>query len=424
MMKRTIAFTSIAALWLRSVSSSGVAPSILGWDITYDSMKTNLTPGSTEELILLYNISSTRAYEYELFEKDCSTEIEIGGNLIASDGVFSTTVPNLDGTTRLTLFCDINLTAIPSSPIWNQTSQEVKVCLVLSLFELFGDDEKMIFAQDKHVFTIGINSTVDFGFGHAQDSERPTFATTAPAPGPPGTATPSLAQPSPVPHWPSTAVVNWKNSINAKEVDSKADIPSACLDNYYDVELKGVANDKDGAHFFLSASVPKGEKTTNDEKKCPQFLAFASRDEKKRIYHVPDFSAGNDYKYSSYLFGRVTLKAIMDAERSVEPVQDKDYNLTSNSCIHYAGRIWRALRLDETNELANFLVENLLENDGFLTIARQKYSADGLRVLAFVTGKGSFENFVKDTVYSQLNIKDDGEYSIGENSDIIASVYK
>eukprot|EP00956_Cyclotella_meneghiniana_P033313 scaffold94999_cov80-Cyclotella_meneghiniana.AAC.1 len=231
MMKRTIAFTSIAALWLRSVSSSGVAPSILGWDITYDSMKTNLTPGSTEELILLYNISSTRAYEYELFEKDCSTEIEIGGNLIASDGVFSTTVPNLDGTTRLTLFCDINLTAIPSSPIWNQTSQE-----------------------DKHVFTIGINSTVDFGFGHAQDSERPTFATTAPAPGPPGTATPSFAQPSPVPHWPSTAVVNWKNSINAKEVDAKADIPSACLDTYYDVELKGVTNDKDGAHFFLSAS--------------------------------------------------------------------------------------------------------------------------------------------------------------------------
>ena len=114
----------------------------------------------------------------------------------------------------------------------------------------------------------------------------------------------------------------------------------------------------------------------------------------------------------------------MDAERSVEAVQDKDYDLTSNSCINYAGRIWRALRLDETKELANFLVENLIENDWFLTIARQKYSAGGLRVLAFVTGKGSFENFVKDVVYSQLNIKDDGEYSIGENSDIIASVYK
>eukprot|EP00956_Cyclotella_meneghiniana_P032458 scaffold89463_cov71-Cyclotella_meneghiniana.AAC.1 len=231
-------------------------------------------------------------------------------------------------------------------------------------------------------------------------------------------------RPAPRPSWPSTAVVNWKNSINAKEVDSKADIPSACLDNYYDVELKGVANDKDGAHFFLSASVPKGEKTTNDEKKCPQFLAFASRDEKKRIYHVPDFDVGNGYKYSSYLFGKVTLKTIMDAESSVEAVQDKDYNLTSNSCIHYAGRIWRALHLDETNELANFLVENLLENDGFLTIARQKYSAGGLRVLSFVTGKGSFENFVKDTVYSQLNIKDDGEYSIGENSDAIASMYE
>eukprot|EP00956_Cyclotella_meneghiniana_P044167 scaffold304205_cov89-Cyclotella_meneghiniana.AAC.1 len=252
--------------------------------------------------------------------------------------------------------------------------------------------------------------------------KKPTFPAPKPAP-----------RPRPSPSFPSIAVVNWKNSINAKEVDTKADIPSACLDNYYDVELKGVANDKDGAHFFLSASIPKGEKTTNDhkgeqttndEKKCPQFLAFASRDEKKRIYHVPDFGVGNGYKYSSYLFGKVTLKAIIDAESSVEPVQDKDYDLTSNSCIHYAGRIWRALRFDETKELANFLVENLLENDGFLTIARQKYSAGGLRVLSFVTGKGSFENFVKDTVYSQLNIKDVGEYSIGENSDIIASVYE
>eukprot|EP00956_Cyclotella_meneghiniana_P028140 scaffold64935_cov31-Cyclotella_meneghiniana.AAC.2 len=225
-------------------------------------------------------------------------------------------------------------------------------------------------------------------------------------------------RPASRPSWPSTAVVNWKTSINAKEIDSKEDIPSTCLENYYDVELKSIANDKDGAHFFLSASVHKREKTSNEN--CPQFFAFASRDEKKRIYHIPDFSVGNGYRYSSYLFGKVTLKAIMDAESSVEAVQDKDYDLTGNSCIHYAGRIWRALHLDETNELANFLVENLLKNDGFLTIARQKYSAGGLRVLSFVKGKGSFENFVKDTVYSQLNIKNDGEYSIGKNSDVIA----
>ena len=58
-----------------------------GWNITYDSMKANLTVGSTEELIFVYNISSSQAYEYKLLEKDCSTEIEIeiGGNLITDN---------------------------------------------------------------------------------------------------------------------------------------------------------------------------------------------------------------------------------------------------------------------------------------------------------------------------------------------------
>eukprot|EP00956_Cyclotella_meneghiniana_P020866 scaffold37376_cov23-Cyclotella_meneghiniana.AAC.1 len=35
-----------------------------GWNITYDSMKVNLTADTTEELIFSYNISSGRAYEY------------------------------------------------------------------------------------------------------------------------------------------------------------------------------------------------------------------------------------------------------------------------------------------------------------------------------------------------------------------------
>eukprot|EP00956_Cyclotella_meneghiniana_P034593 scaffold106496_cov65-Cyclotella_meneghiniana.AAC.1 len=64
--------------------SPSAAPVTPGWNITYDSMKANLTAGGTEELIFVYNIPSSRAYEYKLFEKDCSTEI-IGGNLITDN---------------------------------------------------------------------------------------------------------------------------------------------------------------------------------------------------------------------------------------------------------------------------------------------------------------------------------------------------
>eukprot|EP00956_Cyclotella_meneghiniana_P001294 scaffold1399_cov48-Cyclotella_meneghiniana.AAC.6 len=136
-----------------------------GWSITYGSMKASLTAGSTEELIFMYNISSTRAYEYELFQKDCSTEI--GGNLVTSNRTIIE--PLVAGApqfgTKLTLFYDIDQSAISSSPIWNPTSQDMEICVVLNLVEpATVNDEKMILAQDKHVFTVGINSTVDFRF--------------------------------------------------------------------------------------------------------------------------------------------------------------------------------------------------------------------------------------------------------------------
>ena len=136
-------------------------------------MKANLTVGSTEELIFVYNISSSQAYEYKLLEKDCSTEIEIeiGGNLITDNWTSKETI--VYGTDRLALFYDINMTAVPSSPIWNQTSEQMEMCLLLSLFEpATADDPRMIIAQDKHVFTVGVNSTVDFTFDNAlQDAD-------------------------------------------------------------------------------------------------------------------------------------------------------------------------------------------------------------------------------------------------------------
>ena len=233
--------------------------------------------------------------------------------------------------------------------------------------------------------------------------ENPIFPTPKPTPKP-------APKPSRKP-WPSRAIMTWKDAINAEEVDKEADIPVTCLDNDYDVELKAMSNDNDGTHFFLTASVSPGENAYGNDN-CPRFLAFASRDEKKVTYHVPDVTKVNDRKYSSYLFGKASLKAIVNAESSVEAVKDFEYNLTSNSCIHYAGRIWRQLHFDETNDLATFLIANLLKDDGFLTIAHNKYAAGGLRVLSHLAGKGSLDDFVKETVYSQLNIKDNEKEAV------------
>eukprot|EP00956_Cyclotella_meneghiniana_P018731 scaffold31448_cov87-Cyclotella_meneghiniana.AAC.4 len=128
-------------------------------------MKVNLSANNTQELIFSYTIPPNQHYEYELLKKDCSTKI--GGNLITSYQNITEPI-GLIGYGNyipivLTLFNDINITAIPSSPIWNETFQQMEICLVVSLFEPETEaDPKMILSQDKHVFTIGINSTVDF----------------------------------------------------------------------------------------------------------------------------------------------------------------------------------------------------------------------------------------------------------------------
>ena len=242
-----------------------------------------------------------------------------------------------------------------------------------------------------------------------------------PVPCPPVTPRPTFPGdfvPRPTNSPTRSAIMTWKDAVNANEIDTTTDIPSACLDNDYDVELK--TTDGDGAHFVLTASVSPGENTSDNEI-CPKLLAFASIDEKKRVYSVPDIAMLVGHSYSSYYFGKASLKAIFDVESSVEAVKDSKYNLTSNSCAHYAQNIWRGLHFDETNELASFLVDNLLKEDGLLTVAAGKLSAGGLRVMSYAAGKGSFSDFVKDTVYSQLIIKDNKEKaSIGKTCHLIS----
>ena len=208
----------------------------------------------------------------------------------------------------------------------------------------------------------------------------------------------------------------WEKTVNAEEIDTSEDIPSSCLNNIYDVELRAVKDE--GAHFLLAAK--SSDEKSNDDKKCPEVLTFMSIDEKKFTHRVHDITKF-DEDSSSFLLGKASLNKIIDAEGSVEAIKDFKYELTKNSCIHYAGHIWRKLQFDETNELASFLIENLLKDDGFLKVARDKLSAGGLRVMSYVAGKGSLEAFVKDTVYSQLNIKEHGE-NHKENEFVIGKI--
>ena len=118
----------------------------------------------------------------------------------------------------------------------------------------------------------------------------------------------------------------------------KEDIPSSCLNNIYDVELRAVK----GVHFVLTA---KSSDEKSSEDKCPKLLTFTSIDEKKSTHRVHDIT-NFDEASSSFLLGKASLKEIIDAEGSVEAIKGSKYKLTKNSCVHYAGHIWRKLQFE------------------------------------------------------------------------------
>ena len=255
---------------------------------------------------------------------------------------------------------------------------------------------------DGKAWTENYGQCVEYG-----SAITPMPVTSRPTPHP----TPRTPRPTPKPKTRSRPKADkWKNIIQADEINMEEDIPSDCLGNDYSVELNAVSDDDEGTHFALAAKLSSEKNSFND--KCPEFLTFTSIDEQKFTHSIHDPTKFN--KNNSFLLGKASLKEIMDVERSVEAIKDSKYDLTKNSCIHYAGHIWRGLRFDETHDLATFLIDNLLKNDGILTVARHKRAAGGLRVLSYVSGKGSLEDFVKELVYSQLNIKDNEESVIGE----------
>ena len=198
----------------------------------------------------------------------------------------------------------------------------------------------------------------------------------------------------------------YRQDLDANDFALSKDVPPDCLASDYNIKVNAI--DDGGSHFFLTAIA------LDNEALCPNVLILTSIEEKKVFYSVPNEEVLGDIK--THLLGKATLNEIIKAEESVESIKDADYDLITNSCIHYAGKISRALKMEETPELAEFLVGNLLKDDGLIKVAEEKLNAGGLRVLKYAAGLGSsgmIENYVKDMVLSQLNIK--GEDAVGKH---------
>lgn len=172
------------------------------------------------------------------------------------------------------------------------------------------------------------------------------------------------------------------------------DFPSECMDVVYDASLYVIP----GPHFFIGA-----KKQETNQINCPDDIAFRSSAGNKHRLHV----YGDDLKgLPVHSLGAASLKDILEAEDGAEALSDSTYKLFTNSCVHYARRIWSVLGFEETEELANFIIRNVVDDENFVDLAGRKTQHGGMRALATAAfgGKSALEKLLKDVVDSQRYI--------------------
>eukprot|EP00956_Cyclotella_meneghiniana_P037837 scaffold145304_cov62-Cyclotella_meneghiniana.AAC.6 len=202
--------------------------------------------------------------------------------------------------------------------------------------------------------------------------------------------------------------------------DKLDSISSECKSNEYSMTLN-VFSDPN-LHFVLAAT----SNTNDEEDNCPDDILLMSQHGEKTVLfpttkEVAEITA--KMNVVAHQLGNVTLGDIIEAERNAKPfVYETNYDLTQNSCFHYAQRITRYLQLDETVALGDFLVQNLLRNDALLKMAKKHTAKRGLRVMSKFVSKDMYEKYVKDLIFSQLNIAGEEIKTVPEATEDVSVV--
>ena len=185
---------------------------------------------------------------------------------------------------------------------------------------------------------------------------------------------------------------------SCSELD-KQKLPANCAEEIYNVDLLYIP----GPHFLIVGSL---DKSADTEMTCPEVVSFATvtGDKVSFSFNQKDLV----HKFSSHKLGTVSLGQLFSAEEAAKSIKESEFNLERNTCVHYAQRLWRALNLDETSELASFLSDNISSDKTFAEMWKSKPGSAGY-IAANLVGKTALQYYVENTVKSQVNIvKQDG----------------
>eukprot|EP00956_Cyclotella_meneghiniana_P043621 scaffold279897_cov116-Cyclotella_meneghiniana.AAC.1 len=157
-----------------------------------------------------------------------------------------------------------------------------------------------------------------------------------------------------VDHCEKTAIINeWIKDYKVEEVThDTTELSIKCKDRSYELGLYVLSK----THFFIGGSAIDADEVEATDIDCPFTIAFASIDGTKKIFGGKEAMNG----LAKHPLGQFTLGDILIAEKKATAINDSEYDLTKNTCIHYAGDIWRSLGVKETQDMADFLVSNLV----------------------------------------------------------------
>jgi hypothetical protein len=103
--------------------------------------------------------------------------------------------------------------------------------------------------------------------------------------------------------------------------------------------------------------------------------------------------------------GQFKLGDFFGAFEQVEPIDEASYDLVKNGCVHFAVRIMRKLGIEETKEVADFIVDSLIAHTNDL-LWRASNKAGGASLLAAVlSGPKTLRSHIADLVNTQMNIE-------------------
>ena len=172
---------------------------------------------------------------------------------------------------------------------------------------------------------------------------------------------------------------------------TKEDIAAECDDEMYDMALYTLP----GPHFILAGTKSLDLDPSYSNTICPKSIAFSTQKGKQIV--SPYMEDINDLP--KHNLGVATLADVLSAEENADAIDETSYDLLTNNCVNYASRIWRRLEFDETEDLANFLVHNIIVDKAQLEKLASKHG--GRRLLKTMFNKG-LEKFWENVVYSQL----------------------